>query len=140
MTDRKLTGGHSSAARRLLAAAALPFLKGQLPFSEEYWPGASLEKMSQYVHFQEHCFQSPGSLPHPRPHMTPHWPGLCVLSVEVGAVQFLDMGVTIPVAPQEVLTGQMKSHFWLCQASPVTEGRLVLISPPGSLLGWPQEH
>lgn len=33
MTDRKLTGGHSSAAHRLLAAAALPFLKGQLPFS-----------------------------------------------------------------------------------------------------------
>lgn len=59
---------------------------------------------------------------------------------EVGAVQFLDMDVTIHVAPQEVLTGQMKSHFWLCQASPAAEGRLVLTSPPGALLGWPHEH
>lgn len=73
MTDRKLTGGHSSAARRSLVAAALPVLKGQLPFSEEYWPAASLEKMSQCVHFQEHCFQSPGSLPHPGPNLTPLW-------------------------------------------------------------------
>lgn len=63
-----------------------------------------------------------------------------MLFVEVGAVQFLDVGVTIRAAPREVLTGPMKSHFRRCQASPAAEDRLVLASPPGALLGWPQEH
>lgn len=62
---------------------------------------------------------------HLRPNRTSPGPGLSLLFVnEVIIVQFQDMGVTIQVAPQEILTRQMKSHLWLYQASPTVEGRL----------------
>lgn len=37
---------------------------------------------------------------------------------EIREVQFQDMGVTIHVSPQEILTGQMKRPLQLSQASP----------------------
>lgn len=68
-------------------------------------------------------------------------PGLHLLFLdEVRVVQFQDMGVTIHLAPQEILTRQMKSHLQLYQASPAMEGRLTVTFPPGVLLSWLQEH
>lgn len=64
-------------------------------------------------------------------------PGLYLLFLdEVRVVQFQDMGVTLHLAPQEILT----RHLRLYQANPAVEGRLTVTVPPGVLLSWLQEH
>lgn len=51
-------------------------------------------------------------------------PGLYLLFLdEVRVVQFQDMGVTLHLAPQEILTRQMKSHLRLYQANPANGGQ-----------------
>lgn len=50
-------------------------------------------------------------------------------------VQFQDMGVTIHVSPQEILTGQMKRPLQLSQAGPCLAGcRCAGVPPPQELL------